>query len=124
MGEEERRMAERFRIDQMIGYYPNREEYLWAEGLNLSAGGLQCSSKEAVDPLTNVYLMIGVPSAEGEHLVHCEGFVAYSRIEEDGLCRFGVRFESIAEEDKPFLNAFLGQLGEIPPPAAFPTLGL
>jgi hypothetical protein len=120
MNGEERRMASRFRIDQMIGYYPNREEYLWAEGLNLSSGGIQCRSKEAVDPLTNVYLMIGVPSAEGEHLVRCEGFVAYSRVEDDGLCRFGVRFESVAEEDRPYLAAFLGQLGEAPP-AAFPT---
>ena len=105
----EKRSVSRARINQLIGYYPNREEYLWAEGIDLSEGGIRCVSKEAVDPLMNVFIMIGVPTEEGEHLVRCEGFVAHSHME-DGRCVFGVRFRHIEEEDRPYLAAYLQEL--------------
>jgi hypothetical protein len=105
----EKRVAPRFNINQLIGYFPNREEYLWAEGLELSRGGLRCSSPSPVDPLTNVFAMIGVPVGEGERLVRCEGFVAHSRMEGD-RCIFGIRIEHISEEDKPYFDAYMDQL--------------
>lgn len=111
MEESDKREHERFRINQLIGYYPNREEYLWAEGMNLSMGGLQCSSREALDPLTNVYVMLGVPTEGGEHLVRCEGYVAYSRMEGDH-CLFGVKFEQISSEDRPFLEQYVESLND------------
>ena len=111
MMEDEKRSTDRFRIKQLIGYYPNREEYLWAEGLNLSMGGIQCASKEPLDPLTNIYLMLGVPMEKGEHLVRCEGYVTYSRMEDD-RCLFGVKFEEISEEDKPYLEQYIQSLDE------------
>jgi hypothetical protein len=105
----EKRMSPRFNINQLIGYFPNREEYLWAEGLELSRGGLRCSSPAPVDPLTNVFAMIGVPVGEGERLVRCEGFVAHSHMEGD-RCIFGIRIEHISEEDKPYFDAYVDLL--------------
>lgn len=107
--ESDKRQDSRFRINQLIGYYPNREEYLWADGIDLSAGGMRCTSREALEPLTNVFLMVGLPGPEGERLVRCEGYVAWSRMEEGG-CVFGVSFEHIAEEDKPYLDDYLATL--------------
>jgi hypothetical protein len=106
---EEKRGAPRFRINQLIGYFPNREEYLWAEGLNLSRGGLSCSSAEPIDPLTNVFLMLGVPSENGERLVRCEGFVAHSQIVGD-RCMFGIRIQRVSDEDKPYFDAYMAKL--------------
>jgi c-di-GMP-binding flagellar brake protein YcgR len=106
MEKDEKRETTRFRINQLIGYYPNREEYLWAEGVNVSAGGIQCESREAIEPLTNVFIMISVPTEDGERLVRCEGFVAYSRMEGDH-CRFGVKFDHIEEADRPYFERFL-----------------
>lgn len=108
---DEKRERPRFRIRQMIGYFPNREEYLWAEGLDMSIDGISCRSKAPVDPLTNLFVMISIPSPEGERLVRCEGYVAHSRMEE-GSCRFGVKIERIPEEERPFVEAYLASLTE------------
>ena len=105
----EKRGDRRFKINQLIGYFPNREEYLWAEGLNLSRGGISCSSAQAIDPLTNVYVMIGVPGASGERLIRCEGYVAHSQMVE-GRCQFGIRIEKISEDDRPYLEAYIEKL--------------
>ncbi|MGO8693519.1 MAG: PilZ domain-containing protein [Rectinemataceae bacterium] len=120
---EEKRSAPRFRINQLIGYFPNREEYLWAEGLNLSRGGLSCSSAEPIDPLTNVFLMLSVPGDNGERLVRCEGFVAHSQMA-GGRCLFGIRIQRVSDEDKPYLDAYIAKLeaGEAEAPVAGATL--
>jgi c-di-GMP-binding flagellar brake protein YcgR len=110
-GQPERRSLPRFSINQLIGYFPNREEYLWAEGVNLSLGGVQCASREPIDPLTNVFMMLNIPTSEGERLVRCEGSVTYSRMENE-RCIFGVRFEDIAAEDRKLLEKYLASLKE------------
>ncbi|HTX73943.1 MAG TPA: PilZ domain-containing protein [Rectinemataceae bacterium] len=117
---EEKRETPRFRINQLIGYFPNREEYLWAEGLDLSRGGLSCSAPQSIDPLTNVYLMLGVPNPEGERLVRCEGYVAHARMEA-GRCLFGIRIERVSDEDEPFLTRFVQELEKSGAPLARPS---
>lgn len=106
---EDKREEPRFRIKQLIGYHPNREEYFWAEGLDLSRNGISCVSNEAVDAMTNVFFMLSVPGPEGEHSLRGEGYIAHSHMEE-GKCRFGIKIERVYEEDKPFLEAYLARL--------------
>lgn len=106
MVDTERRKSPRFKISQMIGYFPNREEYLWAEGIDISRGGISCISKSPIDPLTNLYLMLSIPSSEGECLIRCEGYAAHSRMK-DGQCHFGVRITRIEDEDRERLDAFI-----------------
>jgi|GEM_PF-2801340 len=112
----ERKPAPRFKIEQMIGYFPNREEYLWAEGIALSRGSLTCRSRSAIEPLTNVFVMLsllpGGPAQTGQtdgspRRVRCEGYVSSSRAEEDGSCLFEIHFEGIQPEDKPYFDAYL-----------------
>jgi PilZ domain. len=112
---DEKRKAPRFRVNLLVDYYPNREEYLSAEGMDLSSGGIRCRGKEGVDPLTNVSITIGIPSPQGEHLVRCEGYVAHARMEGE-VCVFGITFERVFEEDLPYLERYLAELeGETPP---------
>jgi hypothetical protein len=103
---DEKRHDRRFRINQLIGYFPNREEYLWAEGHDMSRGGISCSSTAPVDPMTNVFVMVGIPSSEGEKLVRCEGYVAHARME-GGRCVFGIKIMHVSEEDLPILDAYI-----------------
>ena len=105
----ERRKEQRCRISQMIGYYPGREEYLWAEGIDLSRDGLRCVSDNPIDPLTNLYLMLELTVGEVTKLVRCEGFVKHSEME-DGRCIFGVKIERISEEDRQHLDAYLDEM--------------
>jgi hypothetical protein len=105
----EKREAPRFKISQLIGFQANKEEYLWAEGLDISRKGISCVSEEAVDPSTNVFFMLKLSGPEGERTIRGEGYVSHSR-EEIGKCRFGIKIERIFEEDKPHLEAFLASL--------------
>jgi hypothetical protein len=122
---EEKRKSTRFKINQLIAYLPNREEYLYAEGIDLSRGGVRCSSAQGVDTMTNVFLMVKVPAPEGERLVRCEGYVSHSRMEA-GKCIFGVRISEVYADDKPFFEAYLDSLessaepNSTSPPAALP----
>ena len=106
---EEKRHEPRFRIRQLIAYGPTREEYVFAEGINLSHTGLSCRSAQLVEPMTNVFLMIKVPGAEGERQVRCEGYVSHSHMIE-GQCVFGVRITEVYEGDRPYLEAFIASL--------------
>ena len=95
----------------MIGYYPGREEYMWAEGVDLSRDGLRCVSDSPVDTLTNLYLMLELQVGEVTRQVRCEGFVKHSAIEE-GRCVFGVKIERMDEDDRLHLEAYLRQVEE------------
>lgn len=104
----EKRKERRCKISQMIGYFPGREEYLWAEGIDLSHEGLQCISDAPIDPLTNLYFMLELKVGDMTRVIRCEGFVKHSTME-DGRCRFGVKIQSISEEDREHLEAFLDE---------------
>jgi len=105
------RKTPRFTMKQLIGLQAMKEEYLWAEGLDISRAGISCQSEEAIEPGTNVFFMLGVRGESGEGSVRGEGFVLHSR-QEGGRCRFGIRIESIFEEDKTRFDAFLEELGK------------
>jgi len=106
----EKRSEGRFKINQLIGYFPSREEYLWAEGIDISRNGVHCRSSSPVDPLTNVFVMLEVKVGEEKRLVRCEGYVAHSRMV-DGKCEFGIKFQHISSEDMPLFENFLASLG-------------
>ena len=110
---EEKRACPRFRINQIIAYGPNREENVFAETINISRLGVSCSSAQMVDPMTNVYLMMHVPSAPGsaeaEHAVRCEGYVSHAHVE-GGRCVFGVKITPVYEDDQPAFEAYISSL--------------
>jgi len=63
-----------------------------------------------LQPMTPVYIMLGLPFVAGEHLVKCEGYVAHSRME-NGKCIVGIQFTSMPEEYRSMLEEYLAALG-------------
>jgi hypothetical protein len=106
---DEMRKTPRFKIKQLIGFQAIKEEYLWAEGLDISSAGISCIADEAIEPDTNVFFMISVYGAGGEGSVRGEGYVLHSE-QEGGRCRFGIKIDRIFDEDKPRFDAFLEEL--------------
>lgn len=104
----EKRKEQRCSISQMIGYFPGREEYLWAEGVNLSHEGLLCVSDNPIEPLTNLYLMLELSAGGVTKTLRCEGYVKHSHME-GGRCSFGVKIETMSDEDRLHLNAYLAE---------------
>lgn len=99
-------------MKQLIGLQAMKEEYLWAEGLDISSAGISCITDEAIEPDTNVFFMLSVYSAGGEGSVRGEGYVLHSK-KEGGRCRFGIKIDRIFDEDRPRFDAFLEELGGI-----------
>ncbi|HOX33217.1 MAG TPA: PilZ domain-containing protein [Spirochaetales bacterium] len=114
---EEKRKSPRFKINQLIAYLPNREEYLYAEGLDLSRGGMKCRSSQLVEPMTNLFMMLKLPQPGAEmRTVQCEGYVSHARM--DGpSCVFGVTINSVFEDDKAFFDSYMASLEAGPPTA-------
>jgi hypothetical protein len=114
---EEKRKSPRFKIKQIIAYLPNREEYVYAEGIDISRGGMKCRSPECIEPMTNLFMMLKLPSecsADGMRTVQCEGYVSHATME-DGKCVFGVRINSVYEADRPFFESYLSSLENVSP---------
>lgn len=104
------RKTPRFKMKQLIGFQAMKEEYLWAEGLDISRAGISCVADEEIEPDTNVFFMMDVYGTAGEGLVRGEGYVLHSS-KELGRCRFGIKIERIFDEDRARFEAFLDELG-------------
>lgn len=113
--EADRRKEERFRIQQMIGYGPGREEYLWAEGVDLSLSGMSCITTRPVDPLTELYIMIDIPAEGRWKQVRVEGYIAHVTLHGD-FYHFGVIFTDVSDNDRENLEAYLDKLTPIVDP--------
>lgn len=98
-------------MKQLIGFQPNREEYLWAEGVDISPIGISCLSDNEIEPNLNVFFMLSLDDSPAGSSVRGEGYVL--RVEHfQGRYRFGIKIERIFEEDRPRFEAFLASLSE------------
>ncbi len=110
MPEKEKRSSKRFSVKQMIDISSDGDVFLAAKGLDLSLGGLSCEVSHPLDPMTPVYLMLGLPRDVGDiHLVKCEGYVAHSRME-DGKCIVGIQFTEMPDEYRAMLEEHFSAL--------------
>lgn len=104
---EERRKFPRFEIEQMIELSFGKESYLHAAGVDISETGLLCESSEYVEPLTRLYLMVGLSANDYEkQKITCEGIVLRS-FEQDGRFSIAVNFTTMQEEDRKKLNNYM-----------------
>jgi c-di-GMP-binding flagellar brake protein YcgR len=102
----ERRQFPRFRIDQSIKLSLGREEYIEVEGLDLGLGGIRCRSRQALEPLTRLYLMIRLAAAADARLLRTEASVVHVH-KVDGGYEYGVQFDPLTPEDHAALAAYL-----------------
>lgn len=99
--EEERRKSRRFRLDQCVTLSFAHEDFIDAQGLNLSMGGLQFISKAAVDIYQKIFVMIEVP----EGTIKAEGVVVHVERREDDFL-YGLKFTDIASEYRAVLQEY------------------
>ena len=105
----EQRKFERFKVHQMVETSFDRERFVPAEGLDISEGGMLCSTSEPVDPLARIELLISLPRAETEHLIKTEATVV--RVEKEGDdYLIGVQFDALLSEDLDALRNYLEAL--------------
>ena len=74
----ERRKSARIRIDQMIELQFGQEQFIRAEGMDLSETGILCTCADPVDPQTRIYLMFRLPVLEDELEIESDGIVVRS----------------------------------------------
>lgn len=110
-GMDEKRKSPRFKMKQLIGFQANVEEYLWAEGVDISPLGISCFSNEPIDPNTNVFFMLSLSHEGGESSVRGEGYVLRSEKVGDRY-RFGIKIDHIFDQDKANFQTFLESLEE------------
>ncbi len=101
----ERRKYLRFNIHQMIELSIGKENYVSAEAVNLSESGILCRTEQGVEPYSRMFLLIGVPTKEGEKKIRCEGVVIRCDAIKGGYYDVGVEFTSV--DDREALKNFL-----------------
>lgn len=109
----EKRAYPRFRITQVVSYQSGgfgEENFLSAEVVNLSVGGIGLLVKTALDPLSELFLMFSLPTPEGDYMVRCEGYVAHVTREPEGRYVVGAKFVDLDPEAKKKLEAYLVEL--------------
>ena len=100
----EKRKHRRFNISQIIELDFMKEKYFEANGLNISEGGILCSSTYPVEPLARVFLMINIPLPDKEFTLKTEGIVMHSKKERNKYI-FGISFTDLAQEEKKILKS-------------------
>jgi len=108
---DEKRKNPRFKVNQLVAFTPEGDQFLRAEAIDLSQGGIRCASAQAIEPMTSVFLLLTLPGAkgEGDREVACEGYVSHSRLI-DGRYVFGVHFTGVAPEGKDALDTYISCL--------------
>jgi hypothetical protein len=109
---DERRASKRFSIKQFIDVSSGDDDFLQATAMNLSAGGLSCTLKSPLQPMTPIFVMIGLHQAEGgEKVLKLDGYVAHSRMDK-GVCYAGISFVEVSPPNRELLDLFLADLGQ------------
>ncbi len=73
--DKDNRKRERVAIDQIIEISTSDGQYITAQGINISEGGVLCRSDTEIPMGTFVKFNISLPSGTTSTSIECEGFV-------------------------------------------------
>jgi len=102
----ERRKSPRFTISQMIDLEMGRENYIAAEGVNISDEGLLCHTSESLEPYSRVYIQLSLNEAKKNHIIKCEGVVVRCK-KNRKTYDTALEFAEINESDRKKIHSFL-----------------
>lgn len=100
------RKAPRFSLHQIIRITVNREEFLQAEGVNISLTGLLLHSDTVIDLYTTLFLMFEIETEEDTYMFKTKGVVMRSE-KEDDYYSIGLQFTELTEEDMEHLKHYI-----------------
>lgn len=106
----DRRRAPRFRISQMVEVRFDRERWVHAEGLDVSATGVRCRTVEELDPGTSIFLMISI---DAERSVLVDAVLIHTRETDDGAFEAGFAFTHFHDSSRAVLDAYLDALDSL-----------
>lgn len=107
---EERRLADRFKLEQLVDISLGKEVFLPAEGINLSMKGLLCRSPVIPDPTTKVYMMLIFHLKEEEITIEIEGIILRVEKLPEGGSEFAIHFVDLSPRNLESLTHLMEHL--------------
>ncbi|HDP79437.1 MAG TPA: PilZ domain-containing protein [Spirochaetes bacterium] len=108
MASAENRKHPRITINQLVELDFNRENFVRAEAIDLSAGGLLCRTDEYCEPYVVVFIMMTLKLKKGERIIKCEGVVL--RCDKKGdLWETAINITSMDTSSEKILKSFLAE---------------
>jgi len=105
----DKRVHERFEISQIVEIKVISEEFIQAEGIDLSAGGMKAKTTCHIAPLTKLFLMLNVPCHNKVYSIRTEAYVVYSERKKN-ITHFGINFVDMDEEDKKIIKDYMKEI--------------
>ena len=102
----ERRKSPRFTINQMIDLELGRENYIAAEGVNISDEGLLCHTSELLEPYSRVFLQLSLNGEKKNQTIKCEGVVVRCKKNKKKYDT-ALEFADMEQSDKKKIHTFL-----------------
>ncbi len=106
--EAERRKNYRCALSQCVKLSYAHEDFIDAEMVNISIGGILCSTESAVSEHERIFFMFDVPVDQTLSTVKVEGTIIHLQ-EQDGKTFFGVMFTDFFPGSKELLQKYLDQ---------------
>jgi c-di-GMP-binding flagellar brake protein YcgR len=86
-----------------------REDFIPADGLNISATGLACITDVPQESGSRMFTMFQLDPDSEESLVKCEGVVSRCDKKPNGEYEIGVEFTDILDSDRKKIEVYLAQ---------------
>jgi len=102
----ERRKAPRFDVEQLVIMSMNREDFIRGKGVNISHDGILCHTREKVELMSRVFLMLGFDLHHEHHDVNVEGVVMRSEPYRNGRL-LGIHFTEMAPEGREKIDELI-----------------
>lgn len=101
----ERRKSPRFLINQMIEMELGKENFISAEGINISEEGLLCHTSESLEPYSRVYMQIALEGTK-KQIITCEGVVVRCKRNKKNF-DMALEFADLDESDRKKIHNFV-----------------
>ncbi len=106
---EEKREQARYQIRQFVKIDFNREEFLPAEGLNISANGLLCRVPRPLSPGQRLFLMLNLGTPRDPIILNVEALIIWTKPDHAEVPSWlaGVEFLDLTEKQKEQIVSYL-----------------
>ncbi|NNM66665.1 MAG: PilZ domain-containing protein [Spirochaetales bacterium] len=109
---EEKRVLLRYQIQQFVQIDFNKEEFLPAEGLNISARGMLCRLPSPQQPGQRVFVMLNLGTPLKPEILSLDAVIVWAKEEGrciDDVCPWlaGLEFVDVPSSSQAQLEAFL-----------------
>jgi len=106
---DEKRSHPRFQINQLVEIDYGREQYISAEGVNLSKNGVLCKTEEECPLYSKVFMMMTLPHKNKNRIINLEGVVIWSK-HNRGSWETGISITSMTTASRTIFNEVMNHL--------------